>query len=461
MLGAGLMAQKALARGIQVKPWVKTSLAPGSQVVTDYFEKAGVQKALDKLGFGLVGYGCTTCIGNSGPLLPEIAQAIDQQNLGVCAILSGNRNFEGRIHPQVKYSYLCSPLLVVAYAIAGTMRLDLQQDALTVDAQGKPVYLREIWPSNEEINDTVACSVTPQMFTKRYGNVFQGDEVWRTLTNASSVTYQWDADSTYVKLPPFFDDLTLKKEEPRDIEQARLLAVFGDSITTDHISPAGSIREASPAGQYLKSLGIGVDDFNSYGSRRGNHEVMMRGTFANIRLLNEMIPEKPGGYTRLMPSGEAMTIYDAALAYKEQGTPLIIVAGREYGTGSSRDWAAKGTRLLGVKVIIAEGFERIHRSNIIGMGVLPLEFMDNQNRQTLEFTGKEIITITGIANKLTPHKVLTCGIQYDDGSSKEIPVRCRIDTADELAYYLNDGILQYVLRQMITSSSVIPEFRNS
>lgn len=453
MLGAGLMAQKAIARGIQVKPWVKTSLAPGSQVVTDYFEKAGVQKDLDALGFGLVGYGCTTCIGNSGPLLPEIAYAIDKDNLGVCAVLSGNRNFEGRIHPQVKYSYLCSPLLVVAYAIAGTMRLDLQNDVITVDAHGKPVYLHEIWPSNAEINATIDRCVTPQMFVKRYHNVFQGDKEWSSLTNASDVTYQWDPESTYVKLPPFFNTLTPEPEAPKDIDNARILALFGDSITTDHISPAGAIKEMSPAGQYLKSLGISVLDFNSYGSRRGNHEVMIRGTFANIRLVNEMIPEKPGGYTRLMPNGQEMTIYDAAMTYQKQDTPLVIIAGREYGTGSSRDWAAKGTRLLGVKAVIAESFERIHRSNLIGMGVLPLEFMDHQGRQTFDLTGDEIITMNGISDQLTPHKVLTCQVKYADGSLKEIPLKCRIDTADELGYYLNGGILQYVLRQLIQSKS--------
>jgi aconitate hydratase len=448
MLGAGLMAQKALARGIQVKPWVKTSLAPGSKVVSDYFEKAGVQSALDDLGFQLVGYGCTTCIGNSGPLLPEIANAIDQENLSVCAVLSGNRNFEGRIHPQVKYSYLCSPMLVVGYAIAGTMKIDLHNDPIAQDASGKPVYLKEIWPSNDEIQSAIDRCVTPQMFTKRYGDVFRGDEEWRTLSNETSQTYQWDPKSTYVKLPPFFDDLKLEKSAPQDIQNARILAVFGDSITTDHISPASSIKETSPAGLYLKSLGVKVEDFNSYGSRRGNHEVMMRGTFANIRLVNEMIPEKPGGFTRFMPSGAEMTIYDAAMDYKKQNTPLVIFSGREYGTGSSRDWAAKGTRLLGVQAVIGESFERIHRSNLIGMGVLPLEFMENQNRKTLGITGTETIIIEGIADDLMPHKVLTMKI-----NNELVPLKCRIDTADELEYYLNGGILQYVLRQLIKENT--------
>lgn len=444
MLGAGLMAKKAVELGIKVKPWVKTSLAPGSQVVTDYLEKANLQKSLDTLGFQLVGYGCTTCIGNSGPLLPQIAAAIDQNNLTVCSVLSGNRNFEGRIHQQVKYSYLASPLLVVAYAIAGSLRVNLLNEPIARTPSGDPVYLKDIWPTQKEIQDAVEQFITPEMYKTRYADVFKGDQTWQKLSSRASLTYQWDGQSTYVKLPPFFEDIQTAQAGATNIENARILAVFGDSITTDHISPAGSIKEAAPAGIYLKEHKVTLEDFNSYGSRRGNHEVMMRGTFANIRLVNEMVPEKTGGFTRFVPNSEVMTIYDAAMAYQKNQTPLVIFAGREYGTGSSRDWAAKGTRLLGVKAVIAESFERIHRSNLIGMGVLPLEFLNGQNRKSLNLTGNEVVNIRGLTSNLSPR----CSLKVQVGD-QEILVRCRIDTLDELEYYLNGGILHFVLRKLV------------
>jgi len=448
MLGAGLVARKARQLGLMTKPWVKTSLAPGSQVVTDYLALSGLNKDLDALGFNLVGYGCTTCIGNSGPLDVPIANAIDDNNLSVASSLSGNRNFEGRIHPQVKLNYLASPMLVVAYALAGTIKHDLTTEPLGLDPMGKPIYLKDIWPSNQEIQECVDSCITSNMFRKRYGDVFKGEKAWADLTSDTSTTYHWDANSTYVKKPPFFDGMGPKPTNLTNIEEARPLALFGDSITTDHISPAGSIKKETPAGLYLISHGIAPADFNSYGSRRGNHEVMMRGTFANIRIQNEMVPERTGGYTRYMPSGELMTIYDAAMGYQSQHIPLVIVAGKEYGTGSSRDWAAKGTKLLGVKAVVAESFERIHRSNLVGMGVLPLEFPAGTTRKTLGLTGQETFSISGIADTLSPRCDLPCVITYSDGHQQSVSLKCRIDTMDELFYYQNDGILPYVIRSI-------------
>lgn len=448
MLGAALLARKALEKGLKVKPWVKTSLAPGSQVVSDYLEKAGLQKVFEELGFYLVGYGCTTCIGNSGPLLPEIAQSIEENDLTVASVLSGNRNFEGRIHPQVKLSYLASPLLVVAYALAGTVNIDLVRDPLGQGTNGKPIYLKDIWPSQEEINQAIGNYLTPEMFRNRYEMVFEGDQAWRALVGKTGLTYAWEKDSTYVKLPPFFKDISDVSQPLQAIKSARLLAILGDSITTDHISPAGSIKIESPAGQYLISHGIKPEDFNSYGARRGNHEVMMRGTFANIRLKNEMIPNVTGGMTQHVPSGDIMSIYDTAMRYQEEGMPLIIVAGREYGSGSSRDWAAKGTRLLGVKAIIAESFERIHRSNLIGMGVLPLEFMQDMTRKTLKLNGSEIFDIQGFEQELTPGMIVEGILSRENGETEKLQLKCRIDTLDEVEYFKHDGILHYVLRNL-------------
>lgn len=449
MLGAGLVAKKALAKGLTVKPWVKTSLAPGSQVVTDYLKKAGLQKPLDDLGFTLVGYGCTTCIGNSGPLQEDITQAIKDKNLAVGAVLSGNRNFEGRVHPHVKLNYLASPMLVVAYALSGTLRKDLTTEPLGMDSNGTPVYLKDIWPTNAEIQEVVENCITSQMFKERYGNVFDGDAEWRSLPDASSLTYDWDSKSTYVKLPTFFEGISLDKPKLHDVKDARILAVLGDSITTDHISPAGAIKEDGPAGAYLESHKVALDDFNSFGSRRGNHEIMMRGTFANVRLANEMRPDKKGGYTKHMPDGQPLSIYDAAMKYKEEGTPLVIFGGKEYGTGSSRDWAAKGTRLLGVKAVITESFERIHRSNLIGMGVLPLEYTNGETRKSLGITGAEVVSITGVAEGLEPGKLLSLLVTYPDGTTRETSLKCRLDTVDEVDYFKNDGILHYVLRNMM------------
>lgn len=448
MLGAGLIARKARERGLSVKPWVKTSLAPGSQVVTDYLEKADLQKDLDALGFHLVGYGCTTCIGNSGPLDSEIAQAIEDNALSVCAVLSGNRNFEGRIHPQVKLSYLASPMLVVAYALAGSLKIDLVKDPLGHDQEGQPVYLKDLWPTNAEIQACVEASLTPEMFRTRYQDVFKGDSFWSELESPDGETYQWQTESTYVKHPPFFEGMSSEAGALSDITDARVLAILGDSTTTDHISPAGAIKHDSPAGGYLQEKNISPGDFNSYGSRRGNHEVMMRGTFANIRLRNEMLPGTTGGVTRLMPEGTETSIFEASMSYQAEGTPLVVVAGCEYGTGSSRDWAAKGTRLLGVKAVLAESFERIHRSNLIGMGVLPLEFEKGVTRLTLGLTGQETFTITGIEEGLSPRKKLSCSITYPDGMVQTLSVLCRIDTENELAYYQNGGILHFVMRQL-------------
>lgn len=451
MLGAALLARKALEKGLKVKPWVKTSLAPGSQVVSDYLKKAGLQPIFEALGFYLVGYGCTTCIGNSGPLLPEIAQAIEENDLTVASVLSGNRNFEGRIHPQIKLSYLASPLLVVAYALTGTVDIDLHHDPLGEDKEGAPVYLRDIWPSQGEINQAINDYLTPEMFRQRYEKVFEGDEAWRVLAGKTGETYAWEKESTYVKLPPFFESEENSPQSLNLIKGAHILAILGDSITTDHISPAGSIKIESPAGRYLSAHGVKPEDFNSYGSRRGNHEVMMRGTFANIRLKNEMIPAIIGGMTRHIPSAEVMSIYDAAMQYQAQGTPLVVVAGREYGAGSSRDWAAKGARLLGIKAIIAESFERIHRSNLIGMGILPLEFISGMTRKTLDLKGSERFDIQGVEQELTPGMLVEAFLHRESGHCEKLHFKCRIDTLDELEYFKQGGILHYVLRYLKNS----------
>jgi aconitate hydratase len=448
MVGAGLLARKARARGLRPKPWVKTSLAPGSQVVTEYLASAGLNEDLDALGFNLVGYGCTTCIGNSGPLDEAIADAIETNNLVAVSVLSGNRNFEGRVHPNVRANYLASPPLVVAYSLLGTMREDITTASLGTGSDGKPVKLADIWPSNEEITETVQTHVRPEFFRKRYAEVFKGPPQWQKMEVAGSGdTYRWSESSTYVKNPPYFEGITMQPPGVRDIRGARALAILGDSITTDHISPAGSIKKDSPAGQYLLERQILPKDFNSYGSRRGNHEIMMRGTFANIRIRNEMLPGVEGGYTRHYPSGEQMTIYDAAMRYKSEGVPLVVIAGKEYGTGSSRDWAAKGTMLLGVKAVIAESFERIHRSNLVGMGVIPLTFKDGMNRKTLALTGAETFDILGL-ERLAPRMDVSLVIHRPNGSTETVPLLCRVDTADEVAYCHHGGILPYVLRAM-------------
>ncbi|MCH2394731.1 MAG: aconitate hydratase AcnA [Oceanibaculum sp.] len=453
LIAAGLVAQKALAKGLKAKPWVKTSLAPGSQVVTDYLEAAGLQKSLDQVGFNLVGYGCTTCIGNSGPLPEPIANAVDEGDLLVCSVLSGNRNFEGRVHPQVKANYLASPPLVVAYALAGTMKLDLTTEPLGTGSDGKPVYLKDIWPSNKEIQDAMEKSLTAEMFKRRYANVFQGPEQWQAIDTPESLTYSWDDRSTYVKNPPYFKGMSKTVEGGfSNVSGARVLALLGDSITTDHISPAGSIKKDSPGGSYLMEHGVPPAEFNSYGARRGNHEVMMRGTFANIRLKNEAAGNTQGGFAKYVPSGEVMSIYDASMKYQAEGTPLVVVAGKEYGTGSSRDWAAKGTNLLGIKAVLAESFERIHRSNLVGMGVLPLQFKDGDTRKTLGLTGDEIIDISGIGTGISPRMDVPVTIRYADGRTKQITALCRIDTADEVEYFRNGGILHYVLRNMVKAA---------
>ena len=447
MLAAGMVAKNALEKGLKVKPWVKTSLAPGSQVVTDYLARAGLQEALDAQGFDLVGYGCTTCIGNSGPLPEPIHNAIEDGDLVVCSVLSGNRNFEGRVHQLTRANYLASPPLVVAYALAGNMGIDIAKDPLGEGSDGKPVYLEDIWPSNDEVQQTMQASLDRDMFEKRYADVFSGDEVWQSLAVPTGRTYEWDPDSTYIRHPPYFDGMGHDAPGTSDVKGARMLALLGDSITTDHISPAGAIAKESPAGDYLLSYQIQPKDFNSYGSRRGNHEVMMRGTFANIRLRNEMAPGTEGGWTTFQPSGERMTIYDAAMRYQEEGTPLVVVAGKEYGTGSSRDWAAKGTILLGVRAVIAESYERIHRSNLIGMGVAPLVFKDGVTRKTLKLDGSETWDITGLGAGVKPRMDVKATVTRTDGSSEEVTLLCRIDTADEVDYYRNGGILHYVLRQ--------------
>ncbi|MDF1719310.1 MAG: aconitate hydratase AcnA [Minwuia sp.] len=449
MLGAGLVARNAAARGLTVKPWVKTSLAPGSQVVSDYLEKAGLSDDLNKLGFNLVGYGCTTCIGNSGPLPEPIANTITENDLVACSVLSGNRNFEGRVNQHVQANYLASPMLVVAYAIAGSMKVDLMKDPLGQDSDGNDVFLKDIWPSNAEVVETVRTCVLPEMFEDRYGNVFAGDDDWKKVQSSDSQTYEWDMTSTYVQHPPYFEGMQLTPPEGfDDIENARILAILADSVTTDHISPAGSIKADGPAGSYLSSNQVPARDFNSYGSRRGNHEVMMRGTFANIRIRNEMVPGVEGGMTRHVPSGEQMSIYDAAMKYAEEGRKLVVIAGKEYGTGSSRDWAAKGTNLLGVKAVFAESFERIHRSNLVGMGVLPLVFPEGVNRKTLNLTGDEIISLKGVSDGINPRMTIPCVIERADGTTVDVDMLCRIDTQDEVDYYRHGGILQYVLRRL-------------
>ena len=448
MVGAGLLARNAVRRGLTVKPWVKTSLAPGSRVVTDYLAAAGLDRGLDALGFNLVGYGCTTCIGNSGPLPRAVVEAVEQGDLVVCSVLSGNRNFESRISPLVRANYLASPPLVVAYALAGSMTVDLVVDPLGEDGEGNPVYLRDIWPTNREIQDTVRRVVKPEMFASRYADIFTGDETWRRMESGGGMTYDWSASSTYIQRPPFFDGMGAEPPGFHDVTGARVLALLGDSITTDHLSPAGSIAEASPAGQYLIAHGVEPRDFSSYGARRGNHEVMLRGAFANPRLRNEVAPGTEGGWTRFMPSGERMTIYDAAMKYKAAGVPLVVVGGRQYGGGSSRDWAAKAPSLLGVEAVIVESFERIHRSNLVGMGVLPLVFTDGVTRKTLALDGSEVFDITGLAGDVAPGMNLPCRITRADGSSVEITLGCRIDTPDEVEYYRHGGILHYVLREM-------------
>jgi aconitate hydratase len=451
MMAAGLVAKKAVEKGLKRKPWVKSSLAPGSKVVTDYYKAAGLTQYLDELGFALVGYGCTTCIGNSGPLSEPIEKAIQQADLTVASVLSGNRNFEGRVHPLVKTNWLASPPLVVAYALAGTVRTDLSREPLGNDKDGKPVYLRDIWPSSKEIANAVN-QVNTAMFHKEYAEVFAGDAQWQAIEVPQAATYVWQDDSTYIQHPPFFDDIGGPPPVVKDISGANILALLGDSVTTDHISPAGNIKADSPAGQYLRGKGVEPRDFNSYGSRRGNHEVMMRGTFANIRIRNEMLGGEEGGNTRYIPTGEKMPIYDAAMRYQASGTPLVVIAGQEYGTGSSRDWAAKGTNLLGVKAVVAESFERIHRSNLVGMGVLPLQFKLDQNRKSLKLNGSETLDILGLTGvELTPRMNLTLVITREDGSSEKIEVLCRIDTLNEVEYFKSGGILHYVLRQLIAS----------
>ncbi|MEE2761583.1 MAG: aconitate hydratase AcnA [Pseudomonadota bacterium] len=452
LLAAGLLASNAAARGLRPKPWVKTSLAPGSQVVTDYLSRAGVLGDLETLGFNVVGYGCTTCIGNSGPLPEPVSEAVEKGDLTVCSVLSGNRNFEGRIHAQIKTNYLASPPLVVAYAIAGSMTRDLYMDPLGKDFDGEPVYLKDIWPTNAEIQEAVAKHITPDMFATRYGDeVWAGPQQWQDIKSAGEMTYSWQEHSTYVKYPSFFEGMPEEAGDIEDVTGARELAILGDSVTTDHISPAGAIQESGPAGRYLSERQVRPAEFNSYGSRRGNHEVMMRGTFANIRIRNEMVPGTEGGVTVHQPSGQQMSIYDAAMKYSDETTPLVVIGGKEYGNGSSRDWAAKGTRLLGIRAVIVESFERIHRSNLVGMGVLPLQFKDNTTRQSLGLDGTETFDITGIAGGIEPRMDVDCRITRADGSSEEIKLLCRIDTADEVEYYRHGGILQYVLRRLKTS----------
>ena len=448
MLGAGLLAKKAVERGLQVKPWVKTSLAPGSKVVTEYLNSSGLMSYMEKLKFHLVGYGCTTCIGNSGPLPEPIGAAIKENNMVAVAVLSGNRNFEGRVHPLVRANYLASPPLVVAYALAGRMDMDLTTEALGNDAAGKPVYLRDIWPTAEEVEKTVRAAVTKEQYRKTYSEVFEGDARWKAMPVPEGDLYQWDANSTYIKLPPYFENMPKKPAPLANIHGARVLAVLGDSVTTDHISPAGSIAVDSPAGKYLIAHGVKPHEFNSYGARRGNHEVMMRGTFANIRLRNQLAPGTEGSWTLHLPDGEKMFIYDAAVKYREDGVPLVVLAGKEYGSGSSRDWAAKGTRLLGVRAVMAESFERIHRSNLVGMGVLPLEFKQGETRESLGLTGHEVFEIEGVAT-MAPRGDVTVRAKSPDGKEKKFTATVRVDTPEELSYYQHGGILQYVLRNLL------------
>ncbi len=448
LIGAGLVARNALKKGLNVKPWVKTSLAPGSQVVTDYLEKAGLQGDLDALGFDLAGYGCTTCIGNSGPLDPAISAAINDNDMIACSVLSGNRNFEGRVNPDVRANYLASPPLVVAYAIAGNLNVNITEDPLGNDQDGNPVYLKDIWPSTEEITDLIRASITEEMFRGRYGDVFKGDEHWQNIKVEGGLTYTWPVSSTYVQNPPYFEGMTMEPQPLEDIENAAVMGLFLDSITTDHISPAGAIKADSPAGQYLSEHQVARKDFNSYGSRRGNHQVMMRGTFANIRIKNQMVPGVEGGVT--MKDGKKEWIYDACMEYKEAGTPLVIFAGKEYGTGSSRDWAAKGPKLLGVRAVITQSFERIHRSNLVGMGVIPLTFKEGESWQSHGIKGTERVTIRGIAD-IKPRQMMDVEVTYEDGTTKTIECLCRVDTEDELEYIKAGGILHYVLRNLVNS----------
>ena len=450
MVGAGLFAKKAVERGLTVSPYVKTSLAPGSRVVTDYLNAAGLTPYLEELGFDLVGYGCTTCIGNSGPLPEDVDAAIREGDLTCAAVLSGNRNFEGRVHPLVKFAYLASPPLVVAFAIAGKVGIDLYTEPLGVGSDGDEVYLKDIWPTQQEIIDTVSQSITPEIFNNQYSRVFEGDETWKSLEAPQSDIYDWDTESTYIQEPPFFDDFPLEPEDPEDIENANVLALLGDSITTDHISPAGSIPKDGPAGGYLISRGVSQRSFNSFGSRRGNHEVMIRGSFANIRIKNKMVGGKEGGWTVHVPTGEEMSIYEASSKYMSDGTDLVVIGGKEYGTGSSRDWAAKGTALLGARCVIAESFERIHRSNLVGMGVLPLQFEEGESAESLGLTGFETFSVSGISEDLYPGKKMTVTVTDTDGGQREFHATCRLDTPVEVEYYRNGGILQTVLRQMIS-----------
>jgi aconitate hydratase len=447
MIGAALLAKKAVEKGLQRKPWVKTTLAPGSKVVTGYFDRSGLTPYLEKLGFNLVGYGCTTCIGNSGPLIPEISQAVNDGDLAVTAVLSGNRNFEGRINPDVKMNYLASPPLVVAYALAGSMDVDLVNDPLGTDSDGNDVFLDDIWPSPAEVEQVVADSIAADMYTKGYSDVFAGDETWRSLPTPEGATFEWDEESTYVRRPPYFDGMPAEPTPVEDISGARVLLKLGDSVTTDHISPAGAIKKDSPAGRYLAEHGVEQRDFNSYGSRRGNHEVMIRGTFANIRLRNQLAPGTEGGFTRdFTDDGEVTTVYDASVNYAQAGTPLVVLSGKEYGSGSSRDWAAKGTALLGVKVVIAESYERIHRSNLIGMGVLPLQFPEGETAESLGLTGEETFSfsgITGLNDGTIPSTV------HVSAGDVEFDAVLRIDTPGEASYYRHGGIMQYVLRSLM------------
>jgi len=452
MIGAGLVARKARELGLDSKPWVKTSLAPGSQVVSHYLEAAGLQDDLDAIGFNLVGYGCTTCIGNSGPLQEEISKAVNDNDLIATSVLSGNRNFEGRISPDVRANYLASPPLVVAYALAGDMNIDLSSEPLGEDKDGNPVYLKDIWPSQKEIADLVEKTVTREAFQSKYAEVFEGDEKWREIETSEGETYDWPPLSTYVQNPPYFQGMDKEPGTISDIKGAKMLALLGDMVTTDHISPAGSFKPSTPAGQYLTERQVPVREFNSYGSRRGNHEVMMRGTFANIRIRNEMLDGVEGGYTK-GPDGNETSIFDAAMAYQEQGTPLVVVGGEQYGAGSSRDWAAKGTNLLGVKAVIAENFERIHRSNLVGMGVIPFEFTGGDTRTTLNLTGSETFDITGLEGDMKPQAEVPCTITYADDTTKEITLKSRIDTAVEKEYVENGGVLHYVLRNLAKSAA--------
>lgn len=450
MLAAGLLAKKAIEKGLRRKPWVKSSLAPGSKVVSDYLDAAGLMPYLNQLGYNLVGYGCTTCIGNSGPLPEVIEEAVQCFDLNVASVLSGNRNFEGRVHPLVKTNWLASPPLVVAYGLVGNIRTDLTTEPIGEGFDGQAVYLKDIWPTQGEI-DAALQNVNTEMFHKEYAEVFEGDAKWKAIQIPQSQTYAWDEQSTYIRHPPFFAEIDQPVRPIQPISQARILAVLGDSVTTDHISPAGNIKQDSPAGRYLQQQGVDVKDFNSYGSRRGNHEVMMRGTFANIRIKNEMLGGEEGGNTLHIPSAEKLSIYDVAMRYQAEQTPLLIIAGKEYGTGSSRDWAAKGTNLLGIKAVIAESFERIHRSNLVGMGVLPLQFVEGQNRQILNLSGHETLSILGLSDDIHPHQMLDVEVQHTDGTYSHFQVLCRIDTLNEVQYFKAGGILHYVLRNLLAS----------